>query len=154
MLVRFVKWATMDGRNLVAPIDVPTLPKKAKGTKKLDGRDKTPISRSEVWAILDSLPDRSRLGHPVKAFVTLGAELGIRREMLDKLSVPEHYEPGADYLRLTDDIDKEGNGRPLWLTPRAREALEAVAPPHGRIFSSTSEPYTSASSALMMTNSG
>jgi integrase len=134
-LVRFVKWATMDGRNLIAPIDVATLPKKAKGTKKLDGRDKTPISRTEVLAILDSLPEHSRMGHPVKAFVTLGAELGIRREMLDKLSVPEHYEPGADYLRLTDDIDKEGNGRPLWLTPRAREALEAVAPRRGRIFS-------------------
>ena len=133
--MRFVKWATMDGRNLIAPLDVPTLPKKAKGTKKLDGRDKTPISRVEVLAILDSLPERSRMGHPVKAFVTLAAELGIRREMLDKLSVPEHYAAGADYLRLTDDIDKEGNGRPLWLTPRAREALEAVAPPRGRICS-------------------
>ncbi len=67
--MRVVKWATRAGRNLIAPVDIPTLPKKAKGTKKLD----------------------------------------------------EH--------------DQKGNGRPLWLTPRAREALEAGAPLHGRIFS-------------------
>jgi len=54
---------------------------------------------------------------------------------MDKLEVPTHYEPGADFLHLSADIDKEGNGRPLWLSPRARAALEAVAPARGRIFS-------------------
>ena len=60
----------------------------------------------------------------MKALVTLAAELGIRRETMDKLEVPKHYEPGAEFLRLSADIDKEGNGRPLWLSPRARKALE------------------------------
>ena len=71
----------------------------------------------------------------MKALATLAAELGIRRETMDKLEVPKHYEPGAEFLRLSGDIDKEGNGRPLWLSPRARAALEAVAPARGRIFS-------------------
>jgi hypothetical protein len=108
------------GRDYLAPMDVPSLPKKARGTKALDGRDKTHVTRAEVLAILDRLPERSRAGHPVKAFATLAAELGIRRETMDKLEVPKHYEPGAEFLRLSSDVDKEGNGRPLWLSPRAR----------------------------------
>lgn len=134
-LVRFVRWASMRGRGYLAAMNVPALPRKAKGTKALDGRDKTHITRAEVLAILDRLPERSRAGHPVKALVTLAAELGIRRETMDKLEVPKHYEPGAEFLRLSADIDKEGNGRPLWLSPRARKALEEVAPARGRIFS-------------------
>ena len=78
------------------PWTFPSLPKKAKGTKALDGRDKTHVTRAEVLAILDRLPERSRAGHPVKAFATLAAELGIRRETMDKLAVPKHYEPGTD----------------------------------------------------------
>jgi len=134
-LVRFVRWASIRGRDYLAPMGVPSLPKKAKGTKALDGRDKTHVTRAEVLAILDRLPERSRAEHPVKAFATLAAELGIRRETMDKLEVPKHYESGAEFLRLSADIDKEGNGRPLWLSPRARAALEEVAPAHGRIFS-------------------
>ena len=61
-----------------------------------------------MLAILDRLPERSRAGHPVKAFATLAAELGIRRETMDKLEVPKHYEPGAEFLRVSADIDKEG----------------------------------------------
>ena len=134
-LVQFVRWASIRGRDYLAPMDVPSLPKKAKGTKALDGRDKTHITRAEVLAILDRLPERSRAGHPVKAFATLAAELGIRRETMDRLEVPKHYEPGTEFLRLSADVDKERNGRPLWLSPRARVALEAVAPARGRIFS-------------------
>ena len=129
-LVRFVRWASIRGRDYFAPMDVPSLPKKAKGTKALDGRDKTHVTRTEVLAILDRLPERSRAGHPVKAFATLAAELGIRRETMDKLEVPKHYEPGAEFLRLSATY-KEGNGRPLWLSPRARAALEMVAPARG-----------------------
>ena len=134
-LVRFVRWASVRGRDYLAPMDVPSLPKKAKGTKALRGRDKTHVTRAEVLAILDRLPERSRAGHPVKAFATLAAELGIRRETMDKLEVPKHYEPGAEFLRISADVDKEGKGRPLWLSPRARAALATVAPARGRIFS-------------------
>ncbi len=64
----------------------------------MNGRDKTHVTRAEVLAILDRLPERSRAGHPVKAFVTLAAELGIRRETMDKLEVPKHCEPGDDFV--------------------------------------------------------
>ena len=40
------------------------------------------------------------------------------------LRVPEHYTPGVPELRITQDIDKEGEARTLDLTPLAFEALE------------------------------
>ena len=126
-LVRFVRWASMRGRGYLAPMNVPALPKKAKGTKGLDGRDKTHITRDEVLAILDRLPERSRAGHPVKALATLAAELGIRRETMDKLEVPKHYETGAEFPRLSADIDKEGNGRPRVREPASRLGRGRVA---------------------------
>jgi integrase len=136
VLTRFVKWASAKGRDLIPPMDVPPLSKKARGTPQLNGRDYTEVSRSETLAILDALPERSkRRKHPVKAFCTLAAELGLRRELIDKLSVPEHYTPGGTELRITAEIDKEANPRTLELTPRARWALESVAPERGVIFS-------------------
>ena len=139
VLSRFVKWASTPGRDLIPAFTLPPLSKKARGTPQLKGRDYTEISRAETLAILDALPERSeRRKHPVKAFCTLAAELGLRRELIDQLSVPEHYTPGGTELRITADIDKEANPRTLELTPRARRALESVAPERGGIFSAFS----------------
>jgi integrase len=136
VLSRFVKWATTPGRNYIPPMEVPPLSKKARGAPKLKGRSYTEVSRAETLAILDTLPERSeRREHPVKAFCTLAAELGLRRELIDKLTVPEHYTVGGSELRITAEIDKEANPRTLELTPRARWALESVAPEQGVIFS-------------------
>ena len=134
VLVRFVKWASRSGRNLVPAFEVPTMPKKAKGTKKLEGRDETEITRDEMLAICDALPNRSRLGHPVKQLATLVAELGVRFETAQKLSVPQHWQPGSDELRITSEIDKEGVSRSHWLSPRAQRALADAARGAGPIF--------------------
>ncbi len=72
--------------------------------------------------------------YPVRARFEFAYETGLRPSTLDKLSVPEHYEPGAEMVRLTDEADKNRWGREVPLTPRAREILEAVAPTVGLIF--------------------
>lgn len=72
--------------------------------------------------------------YPVRARFEFAYETGLRPSTLDKLSVPEHYEPGSELLRLTDETDKNRWGREVPLTPRAREILETVAPPEGLIF--------------------
>lgn len=72
--------------------------------------------------------------YPVRQRFEFAYETGLRPSTLDKLSVPEHYEPGAEMLRLTDEADKNRWGREVPLTPRAREILEAVAPAKGLIF--------------------
>ena len=135
VLLRFVKWASMRGRDYMQPVEVPPLAKKAKGVQAVQGRDVTRVDRSEVLAILQLLPRRSeRKDKPVRALVTLAAEYGLRAELLQKLRVPEHYERGALQLRITAEIDKEGEARTLELTPLAREELEAIAPDEGLIF--------------------
>jgi integrase len=50
------------------------------------------------------------------------------------LSVPENYVRGSSLLVITEAIDKARFGREVPLTPRAREALDAVAPRAGVIF--------------------
>ena len=134
VLVRFMRWASRSGRNLVPAFEIPVMPKKAKGTKRLQGRDETEITRDEMLAICDALPNRSRLGNPVRQLATLVAELGVRLETAQKLSVPEHWQPGSDELRITGDIDKEGVTRTHWLSPRARRALDDAARGDGLIF--------------------
>lgn len=70
----------------------------------------------------------------VRARFEFAYETGLRPSTLDRLSVPEHYEQGAEMLRLTDEADKNRWGREIPLTERAREILEAVAPAEGLIF--------------------
>jgi hypothetical protein len=135
VLRRFVKWASKKGRDYMEPVAIPEPPADSKGTPKLKGRDWTKLERHETLALYKHLPERSPRGrHPIKSFLILGGELGIRREMLDKLSVPEHYKRGDNDLRITAAIDKQGKARDLELPPLAREALEAVAPDVGLIF--------------------
>jgi integrase len=59
---------------------------------------------------------------------------GLRPGSIDKISVPEHWEPGRTTLQLTDEADKIRWGRELPLEPRALEILAEVAPPQGLIF--------------------
>jgi integrase len=135
VLVRFVKWASTSGRDLIEPFDVPQLPAKAKGTPKLRGRNVTPLTRAEMLAIYERLPERSeRRRRPLRARIVIAGELTLRRETIEQLGVPEHYRPGDGEIRITADIDKEGVARTLPLTPLARQALEAIAPDRGLIF--------------------
>lgn len=135
VLLRFVKWASMRGRDYLHPIEIPQLSKKAKGVPAIQGRAVTKVDRAEVLAILQLLPRYSERKHkPVRALVTLAAEYGLRAELLQKLRVPEHYQLGDLEIRITAEIDKEGEARALALTPLARLELEAIAPVEGLIF--------------------
>lgn len=51
VLLRFVKWASMRGRDYMQPVEVPPLAKKAKGVQAVQGRDVTRVDRSEVLSI-------------------------------------------------------------------------------------------------------
>lgn len=96
----------------------------------------------EIRAFLTKLPERSPGGRWKKAdesFLVrprceLIWELALRPGTADRLSVPEHYRPGATHLHISKDIDKEGVERDLLLTKRAREVLEKYAPESGVIF--------------------
>lgn len=48
--------------------------------------------------------------------------------------MPKQHQLGDLEIRITADIDKEGEARTLELTPLARLELEAIAPPGGLIF--------------------
>ena len=135
VLLRFTKWASMPGRDYLPPIEVPPLARKAKGVPAIQGRNVTKIDRVEVLSILELLPRHGERKHkPVRALVTLAAEYGLRAEMIQKLRVPEHYALGHREIRITAEIDKEGEARTLELTPLARAELEAIAPADGLIF--------------------
>lgn len=71
---------------------------------------------------------------PIRARFEFGYLTGLRPGSLDRLSVPDHWEPGRTTLQLTDDADKIRWGRELPLEPRALEILAEVAPAQGLIF--------------------
>lgn len=139
------------------PFEIAGVPKRALG-KAHPVRRRTaadPTSPEQIRAIVALLPEwAGRKGPPnrwhpplafrkrtykvkrfaVRARFEFAYETGLRPSTLDKLSVPQHYEPKAVMLRLTDEADKNRWGREIPLTPRAREILEAVAPAEGLIF--------------------
>jgi len=97
----------------------------------------------EIRALLARLPEQSdnRLesrgkadGFWVRPRCELLYEQALRPATVDRLSVPEHWEPGSKTLRITVDIDKEGAARELPLTPKALAALKRCAPKSGLIF--------------------
>lgn len=71
---------------------------------------------------------------PIRARFEFAYLTGLRPTTLDKLSVPEHWEPGRMTLQLTDDADKIRWGRELPLEARALEILTEVAPKAGLVF--------------------
>jgi len=133
----FARWALEVG-HLDAPIFVPALPESALGTPyAVRRRVRAPeLSPDEVEGILSRLPERSGEGRgfPVRARFEVMWETTLRPATLDRLSVPEHWAPGEDVIRVTAAIDKEGNAREVPLSARALAALERVAPANGAIF--------------------
>jgi hypothetical protein len=55
-VLRFVKWASMRGRDHLDPIEIPQLSRQAKGVPAIQGRAVTKVDRAEVLAILQPLP--------------------------------------------------------------------------------------------------
>lgn len=93
------------------------------------------LSTKEVQAILKYLPEVSdRGGWWVKPRCELMYETSLRPFTIDRLSVPEHWQPGAKTLTITPDIDKEGVARQQPLTPRALKILNRYATKDGVVF--------------------
>ncbi len=117
-------------------------PSKAVGTPDRKRPHKTkPIELDEkvAEAIIDALPEFSKGGptsapFPIKARVRVAWETGLRPATLDEICVPEHYQKGAEFLIITDEIDKARYGRDVPLTEPARNALDSILPNEGLIF--------------------
>ena len=127
-------------RGLVAVVpEVRTIPR-ARGTRYWKRRRVAAdeLSPAEVRKLLAALPEWSKsrkvTRFPVRSRFVVGYETGLRPSLLDVLSVPEHYAKRRTYLRVPEDDDKTGQGRVVPLTPKARRALDKVAPAKGLIF--------------------
>lgn len=115
-------------------VHVPNAPKHAAGTA-CEVRRRVaalPITREQVEAFLAALPETSELSenrgdvYPIRDRFVVQYETSLRPSSIDRLRVPDHYQPGESMLRLSDDTDKARWGRDVPLTPRARAALDRV----------------------------
>ncbi len=131
-----LRWAHEKG-HLADEVYVPPPPRGATGTRWTVRRCRAKpdeLSPSEIAALIAALPERGpRLG-PVRSRFELQYELGLRPATLDRLSVPEHWHPGSDYLTITADVMKGRKPSRKRLTRLAKEILERVAPKRGLIF--------------------
>jgi integrase len=134
----FIRWATR--RGLLPPVEVPSVPEKATGTpyKKRRRAAAVPLSEAEVKAIIRALPEWSTSKKvppfPVRARFLAQYETGLRSELFDLLSVPEHYATGATELNITPDLDKGRWSRRVPISNAAQRALDKVCPESGLIF--------------------
>ena len=131
-LRRFVKWAYLH-QEIPDLIEVPTPSRRVIGNQAQE-RVRVDLTPKQAEAILKALPERSKMGHPVKALFTLIWETGLRIEGVRRLKAPTHWKPGQDFLNITDDIDKSRYGRLLDLSPRCQRALEDVYESPGLLF--------------------
>jgi hypothetical protein len=138
-LRRFLAWSAEQGY-VDTPPDVPRLRRGTLGTKfKIRRRGRpTELTPEEVRTTIDELPEWSESRRvkpfPVRARFVVAFETTLRPSTLDALSVPEHYERGADSVTIADEIDKARFGRVLKLSEDARAALDAISPKSGLIF--------------------
>jgi integrase len=128
-------WCAETGRIPQAPL-VPSIPKRAVGTKHKQGRRGPAvwISPKQARAILARLVQRNRLGFPVRAYFTTLYETSLRPSTVKALSVPENWAPGRMVLDIPLELDKARDGRPVPLTPAAVQALSFAAPAAGVVF--------------------
>lgn len=139
-LRRFLGWAAEQGY-VEQATELPPLPRRAIGTryeKRRRGRA-TELTPEECRAVIDKLPEwstsKKTKSFPVRARIIVAYDTALRPSTLDALSVPEHHTRGSATLTLTDEIDKARFGRELPLSQEARQALDAICPDQGPIFS-------------------
>jgi integrase/recombinase XerC len=127
-------WMVERGLLQEAPA-VPKVPRRATGTAHPSGRRKRIVlSPEEMDAIVAALPERTRDGHPCRAYFAVMRETGLRPGTLQRLRTPDDYRSGAPFLRIRAEADKARYEREVPLTMRAREALDEVCPNEGLIF--------------------
>jgi integrase len=125
-----MRWAFDEGL-IDEPVQVLTPKKRAKGTRRLDTR-RVDVTDVQAETLLAALPERTPKGHPVRAVLTVAWDTGLRHGAIFRLEAGRHFRRGKRELYLTADIDKNRWERPLPLTERAYQALEANAPEVGR----------------------
>ena len=94
------------------------------------------------------LPERSKLGYPMRAYYEVMRETGLRPSTLHRLRTPDDYQPTALYLTIREDADKARYGRELPLSDRARAALDSACPEQGTIFPKFDGRHTLRKAAL------
>jgi integrase len=137
-LREFLAWCVQQGALSSVPT-IPGLPKKAKGTPSGAQRRKSiDITTSEARRIIAELPEASKTINgrkwPVRDRYAFAFETGLRPETINRLSVPQNWQPGSGSLELLDEDDKARFGRTLGLTKEALGILKAWAPEEGSIF--------------------
>jgi integrase len=137
-LREFLRWCKVHGALASAP-NIPRLPPKAQGKRAGKQRERAVhISPAEAAAILALLPLESKTidgrKWPLRARFEFMWETALRPETLSRLSVPDHWRPGARHLELTNEDDKARFGREVDLTDMAVAILARIAPERGAIF--------------------
>ncbi len=134
-LRRFLGWCVEKGWLEAIP-ELPTIGKRTVGTRHKQGRRGPPVelTPAETKRLVAAIPERGRRDYPLRARFIVQYETGLRPTLIDALSVPENWTPGSSELRISPEIDKIRNGRPVPLTQTAVRALESAAPESGIIF--------------------
>jgi integrase len=127
----FAAWAEGQAWGFVAPeVSGPT--KKQRGTRD-PRRKREPISlqADEVEALIAQLPEQTsrarRAGdplRPIRDFVVMVWDTGLRPSTVERLSTPEHWRRGSKELFITAGIDKEEYERTVDITDRVADVLE------------------------------
>lgn len=140
----FTSWAHKE--ELIGPVVVPSVPKRSTGAAYRNEKGKIvrrraaaiPLSPKEARAILAELPEWSTSKKvpefPIRARFEVQYETGLRPELIDLLSVPEHYRKKATHLRVPGELDKARQARRVPLSAAAKKALDRVCPAEGLIF--------------------
>jgi integrase len=123
-LRQFVKWAERRGE-LAEPVQLVAPPATALGTPSRP-RERVDLEPWQVELILEALPERSRMNHPIKAMMTLVWETSLRIDGVQRLQCPRHFTAGANELTLTKDVDKNRWNRSLPLSDRTARYLGAL----------------------------
>ncbi len=147
-LNRLFDWMVEQGL-LGSKPTIPRIPKRATGTPHPKGKRETvTLTSEEMDAIVAQLPERSKLGHPMRAYYEVMRETGLRPSTLQRLKAPDDYQAGAAYLTIREEADKARYGRELPLSDRARAALDSACPERGVIFSKFDGRHTLRKAAL------
>lgn len=97
-----LSWCVEEKRIINELPNLPGIPKRATGAEFAKRRRSKPdeISPEEARAIIAALPEWSNEIGPVRARFRLQYAEGLRSTTLDKLSKPEHWREGSDWLSL------------------------------------------------------
>jgi integrase len=128
-------WAVESGLISDAPV-IPGVPKRVQGNSFAKRRRSKPgeLTQAEIRKFIAALPlSTPKLG-PVRARFILGYEMALRPSLLDRLSTPEHWRPGSDWLDLPAWAMKGRRDSRKRLTRTACLALESLELEPGLIF--------------------